>query len=175
MHFSLMAFFSSSDRKMTIVSAGHNPLLHYQAGTRQLVKVNPAGMPLGVPVTLGQTFADSLEEIQITMQPGDLVFLYTDGITEAEDSDEEAIYRHLELPYIAPELREGRGEVEAAERGGNGLLAAPDLARYAEERAGTQEEAWARVVSLQVSPLGSSRTARQCSVPDVTWPHLLLP
>jgi hypothetical protein len=37
-----------------------------------------------------------------------------------------------------------RQMVEAAERGGNGLLAAPDLARYAEERTGTDEEAWAR-------------------------------
>lgn len=37
-----------------------------------------------------------------------------------------------------------RQMVEAAERGGNGLAAAPDLARYAEERAGTDEEAWAR-------------------------------
>jgi len=39
-----------------------------------------------------------------------------------------------------------REMVEAAERGGNGLAAAPDLARYAEERAGTEEEAWARRV-----------------------------
>lgn len=37
-----------------------------------------------------------------------------------------------------------REMVEAAERGGNGLLAAPDLARYADERDGTAEGAWAR-------------------------------
>lgn len=37
-----------------------------------------------------------------------------------------------------------REMVEAAERDGNGLRAAPDLARYAEERSGTDEEAWAR-------------------------------
>ena len=31
--------------------------------------------------------------------------------------DEEALYRHLELPYIPPELREDTGEIEAAEAG----------------------------------------------------------
>lgn len=30
---------------------------------------------------------------------------------------EEELYRHLDLPYIAPELREGADEIEAAERG----------------------------------------------------------
>lgn len=32
-------------------------------------------------------------------------------------ADEEAVFRHLGLPWIAPELREGRGEFEAAARG----------------------------------------------------------
>ncbi|HSG47727.1 MAG TPA: hypothetical protein VLA43_07955 [Longimicrobiales bacterium] len=36
-----------------------------------------------------------------------------------------------------------REMVEVAERGGNGLKAAPDLARYVEERAGTPEGDWA--------------------------------
>jgi DNA polymerase (family X) len=32
-------------------------------------------------------------------------------------ADEDELYRHLGLPFIAPELREGTGEIEAAERG----------------------------------------------------------
>lgn len=32
-------------------------------------------------------------------------------------ADEDELYRHLGLPYIAPELREGQGEINAAERG----------------------------------------------------------
>jgi DNA polymerase (family 10) len=43
-----------------------------------------------------------------------------------EAGDEAQIYRQLGLPYIEPELREGRGEIEAAERG--------DLPRLVEER-----------------------------------------
>jgi DNA polymerase (family 10) len=37
------------------------------------------------------------------------------GIVEA--SSEPLVYRHLALPFIAPELREGAGEIDAAERG----------------------------------------------------------
>ena len=40
--------------------------------------------------------------------------------------------------------------VEAAERGGNGLRAAPDLARYADGVAGTDEEVWARRILAEL-------------------------
>lgn len=40
----------------------------------------------------------------------------TDG-SEVECADEEAIFRELGLPWIPPELREGEGEIEAAESG----------------------------------------------------------
>jgi DNA polymerase (family 10) len=43
-----------------------------------------------------------------------------------EAGDETQIYRQLGLPYIEPELREGRGEIEAAERG--------ELPRLVEEK-----------------------------------------
>src|SRR5262249_30466640 len=46
---------------------------------------------------------------------------------ERIDSPDEAdIYRHLGLPYVEPELREGRGEIEAGERG--------ELPRLVEQR-----------------------------------------
>jgi len=83
----LLAIFDGPGRKLNLVSAGHNPLLHFHAGTRQLTKVNPSGMPLGVPITLGQTFAETLEEVELPLQPGDLLFLYTDGVTEATNRE----------------------------------------------------------------------------------------
>lgn len=44
--------------------------------------------------------------------------LYPDGKEESLPCpDEESIYRHLGLAYIEPELREDRGEIEAAARG----------------------------------------------------------
>lgn len=67
---------------------------------------------------------------------------------------EEALrwYREARARGIHPDEERAvmRELVEAAERGGNGLASAPDLARYAEERAGTDEEAWARRVLTEL-------------------------
>lgn len=43
-----------------------------------------------------------------------------------------------------------REMVEAAERGGNGLLAAPDLARYAEQHEGSEEGRWASALLAEL-------------------------
>ncbi len=42
-------------------------------------------MPLGFPLGLEAEIADFVSQIQINLNPGDAVVLYTDGITEAED------------------------------------------------------------------------------------------
>ncbi len=85
----LMGIFDSESRTFNFVSAGHNPLLLFKAGTRKVVKLNPSGMPLGVPATLDQGFGDSLEEMELVLDEGDLFFIYTDGITEAVNRDGE--------------------------------------------------------------------------------------
>ena len=43
--------------------------------------------------------------------------------------DEDEVYRHLDLPYISPELREGADEIEAAESGRLPELVAPSHIR----------------------------------------------
>jgi DNA polymerase (family 10) len=44
------------------------------------------------------------------------------GMYSTEDADEAAVYAHFGLPWIPPELREGRGEIEAAKEGRLPLL-----------------------------------------------------
>lgn len=83
----LMLIYDARTRSINLVSAGHNPLLYYKAGTGQLLKINPQGMPLGVPSTLERDFKDGLEEISLDLEVGDVFFIYTDGITEATDRD----------------------------------------------------------------------------------------
>jgi len=64
---------------MTYCNCGHNPPLVLQRGERTLESLCKCGPPLGI--------ADrSYVPRSITLAPGDMLLLYTDGVTEAENS-----------------------------------------------------------------------------------------
>jgi sigma-B regulation protein RsbU (phosphoserine phosphatase) len=63
--------------EMIYVNAGHNPPLHYKADTSELFELPLTGFPLGIED--GSQYKQGL----VTIQSGDIVLLYTDGITEA--------------------------------------------------------------------------------------------
>jgi sigma-B regulation protein RsbU (phosphoserine phosphatase) len=64
------------------VNAGHLPvLIRRRDGT--IEEINSSGLPLGI--LGGASYSESVANIE----PGDLVVLFTDGLTEAEDSNEE--------------------------------------------------------------------------------------
>jgi DNA polymerase (family 10) len=50
-------------------------------------------------------------------------------------SNEEDVYRALDLKWIPPEMRENRGEIELAKKGGSGL---PDLIQYSDLKGDVQ-------------------------------------
>jgi sigma-B regulation protein RsbU (phosphoserine phosphatase) len=79
----MTAVYDAATAKLTVVSAGHMPMLLYSPTTGKATYVNPRGMPLGVPITPGWSFGDGLDETTIDLQAGDSFLLYTDGITEA--------------------------------------------------------------------------------------------
>ncbi len=64
-------------------NAGHNPPLLYRSDTKQVTTVKGHGLALGVLANI------SLEEYTLDLQPGDLILLYTDGVTEAVNAQEE--------------------------------------------------------------------------------------
>jgi phosphoserine phosphatase RsbU/P len=73
----------SATRTFTYVNAGHNPPIHYSAADSTLSELEATGIAMGV-----------MEDAQYTqdtmlMAPGDLLILYTDGITEAENAQQE--------------------------------------------------------------------------------------
>ena len=68
-------------RRLSICSAGHNPTLLWRAATGTLEVLPSNGPPLGF-------HADSAYEVHdTTLASGDVILLYTDGITEATDQD----------------------------------------------------------------------------------------
>ena len=68
---------------MKYAGAGHPPLLLWRASTGKTAELEENGMVLGL-------FGDATyDEIEVTMEPGDRVVLYTDGILEASNSSQE--------------------------------------------------------------------------------------
>jgi serine phosphatase RsbU (regulator of sigma subunit) len=96
--------------------AGHCPLIYVPgpyAPRRKPQLMAPDGLVLGLTLDQGRTFTRLLEEVTIPLGRGDLVVLYTDGITEAMNADGECfgdarlaslIGQHADLS--ADELRE---------------------------------------------------------------------
>jgi phosphoserine phosphatase RsbU/P len=67
---------------LTYINAGHNPPLYYRASDGSISELRASFMPLGID--------DTLQYAQKTIQldPGDYILLYTDGVTEALDSEQ---------------------------------------------------------------------------------------
>lgn len=68
--------------RLTVASAGHNPLMLYRAATKQCTQINPGGIALGFDKD-GRLFERNMKEEVIQLQRGDRAIIYTDGVTEA--------------------------------------------------------------------------------------------
>jgi sigma-B regulation protein RsbU (phosphoserine phosphatase) len=79
----LLADIDAVSRSFRYVNCGHNPALLFQAKTRDVVPMNSSCFPVGMfdSVTCEINRAD--------LAAGDILVLYTDGITEAENSQGE--------------------------------------------------------------------------------------
>jgi len=70
-------------RRVQLLSAGHNPPFLIRKRTASVLK--PRGLVLGV---MGDDmFLKSLKDVHMTLDPGDTLVLYTDGVTEAMDKE----------------------------------------------------------------------------------------
>lgn len=66
-------------RRLTLVDCGHPSTLHYQAGTGEIVPLRGDGLPFGV--LQGEHYT----QIETELAPGDMLLLYSDGVTEAKN------------------------------------------------------------------------------------------
>jgi len=71
-------------KTLMCVNAGHNPLIHIGAASSRVTLLNAKGIALGVLDEI------ALDSVNIQLQTGDVIVLYTDGVTEATNElDEE--------------------------------------------------------------------------------------
>jgi serine phosphatase RsbU (regulator of sigma subunit) len=78
----LGATFNTAQRTLVLARAGHLPLYHYNAARREVTRITPKGLGLGLsPEDL---FANELEERKVSYQENDVFLFVTDGITEGQ-------------------------------------------------------------------------------------------
>ncbi len=91
--FSRENFFTASlvsltdSRQLKLYRAGHLPAIHYSVANGKCEIIRPQGIGLGL--TANGLFDKALEEYSIETGEGDLIVLFTDGITEAMSPEKE--------------------------------------------------------------------------------------
>lgn len=86
-----VAEFDPASRRLTYINAGHNsPILRRQSGT--IERLETGGVPLGIAEDAGY------QSGEVSMNPGDWLAAFTDGVIEAENSRQE---EYGEIRFIA--------------------------------------------------------------------------
>jgi serine phosphatase RsbU (regulator of sigma subunit) len=75
----LLAVLDSTLGTLSVSSAGHPPLLHWSARARRLDEVGKGSLPLGT------WLSPIYEQEVVPVAPGDILVLYTDGLTESRN------------------------------------------------------------------------------------------
>jgi serine phosphatase RsbU (regulator of sigma subunit)/pSer/pThr/pTyr-binding forkhead associated (FHA) protein len=89
------------------ISAGHNPAFLFRAATGEVEQLPSGGMPMGM-----FPFA-SYETAPLELKPGDILVVYSDGLSEAENDKQEDFGEDRLLNLIRGEAPKG---VEAMEK-----------------------------------------------------------
>ncbi len=83
------AILNSRTRSLNFASAGHNPMILYRPSTKKTYYLNPKGFPVGISLNDEKLFDNSITDDSIRLSKGDIVVIYTDGVTEAMNSRRE--------------------------------------------------------------------------------------
>jgi serine phosphatase RsbU (regulator of sigma subunit) len=95
----VVAIIDLADRKISYANAGHNYPYLYRASNKSLIKLdNTGGFPLGFEP------GSKYDEVEVEFLENDRLLLYTDGIVEARNNNEEEFgYDRLEA-YLQNQL-----------------------------------------------------------------------
>jgi len=72
--------YDNKEKKLTYTNAGHTRALYYQASKERVIALDTFGLFLGITDNV------DYEEKSITVERGDRLFIYTDGLTEVKNS-----------------------------------------------------------------------------------------
>jgi Stage II sporulation protein E (SpoIIE) len=95
------------NKTLVYARAGHNPSVFRKSSNQQTFLLKPPGMGLGL--NYGPIFDNSLKVSSLKLESNDMLFFYSDGITEAMNGNNEQ-YGEERLMMIAAEVDGMRAE-----------------------------------------------------------------
>jgi len=82
-----MARFIIPEKKFQLARAGHTPALFYDAEKKECIELFPAGVAIGI-----YNFSDDkIKELEVDYKKGDILFLFSDGLSEIMNDEEEML------------------------------------------------------------------------------------
>ncbi|MBL7995607.1 SpoIIE family protein phosphatase [bacterium] len=103
----------SRNRTIHYASAGHNPMILHRASTKQTYYLNPRGFPVGISLPDRKLFGQSIQTDSIKLLEDDVLIAYTDGITEAMNTNRDLFSDERFLESIRKyALNDAKGFVE---------------------------------------------------------------
>jgi serine phosphatase RsbU (regulator of sigma subunit)/anti-sigma regulatory factor (Ser/Thr protein kinase) len=96
-------FYVILDAKKRVVnyaSAGHNPMIIYRSSSKSVSFLNPGGIAVGIDLGNPDEFKKRITSEKLKLRKGDLLFIYTDGITEAMNEKREQFGENRLVDFI---------------------------------------------------------------------------
>jgi len=90
----------SKKRTVNYSSAGHNPMILYRGDTKTVSFLNPGGIAVGIDLGDPDEFKKRITSEKLRLKKGDLLFIYTDGITEAMNEKREQFGENRLVEFI---------------------------------------------------------------------------
>lgn len=100
----IYGLFDLEARTFTFARAGHNPLVIRKSSSGDAAMLSPKGMAIGLD--RGELFDREIEETTVSIEPGDIFVLFTDGLSESMNGKGEEFgeQRLMEIIGANPDL-----------------------------------------------------------------------
>ena len=103
------AILEKNSAQVILSRAGHDAPLLYRASDKTVSKINPPGMAVGIDS--GSVFNRVTGDFSLSLEAGDCLILYTDGVTEALDKNEEEFGMENVIKSIQASAPEGAAAI----------------------------------------------------------------